>query len=418
MKAVWLMILLALVTGAPDGAAQPAQSSPGVPPAESPRTGESATQKGQSASLSSTESNQERGGKETQPPAAGQANKANQQPAKPEEKQQDKAPTGEPDDPEPATSPAPVSGPRLTALGGPSDVPFPDNASDEIMLLVKIGISVGLISILVNLLVLLRQPRLRRRDSQDSSQVKAEKEVEVHGESLLAMPLPPLDEEQIEPVEPVQSDDPPAPPPPTQVSRLRPVEREEKKPLPPPPGPDEFAQLPHSAIGRTLRQLHAALPDLARRVPDPRQQERFLADLQAPLEARIKRFKEGARLGDNYLKEHWIEQDLIATLNVLAQWLSSAIEERKRGRRGNRLLEEELSHWLYERFAPICRDEGWFAVESILPFTTRFDPKIHYSVGSVALEGAANLVVTIKAIGRRDLRQNFVTHKAEVIVGR
>ncbi|HSS50431.1 MAG TPA: hypothetical protein VLX28_15950 [Thermoanaerobaculia bacterium] len=191
-----------------------------------------------------------------------------------------------------------------------------------------------------------------------------------------------------------------------------------EKPKPARPVPDEFAGLPHGAIGKALSLLRSSLPDLAQKIPDPRQQERFLADLDRPLKARIDRFKEAARRGDDYLREHWIEQDLVTTLNTLAQWLSSIIEERHRGRRGNRALEEELLRWLYEQLAPICRDEGWFFIEQILPFTTKFDPNIHYSVGSVPLPGAGNLVVEIKAIGRRDPRQQFVTHKAEVIVGR
>ncbi|HSK79786.1 MAG TPA: hypothetical protein VLQ45_25250 [Thermoanaerobaculia bacterium] len=197
-----------------------------------------------------------------------------------------------------------------------------------------------------------------------------------------------------------------------------PAQKPEELPAPPSSEPDEFALLPHAAVGRTLSQLHRALPALARSISDPRQQDRFFAELDLPLKARIGRFKDATRRGDAYLKEHWIEQDLVTTLNTLSQMLSSVIEERFRGRRGNRQLEEELSRWLYERLAPVCREEGWFVVESILPFTTRFDPKIHHSVGSVALDGADNLIVTIKAIGRRDVGRGFVTHKAEVIVGR
>jgi hypothetical protein len=200
------------------------------------------------------------------------------------------------------------------------------------------------------------------------------------------------------------------------------VQERIERPVAPPPSPvperDEFTGLPHAAVGRTLSQLHRALPDLAGRLPDPRQQERILRDLDGLLKARIERFKQASRKGDAYLKEHWIEQDLVTTLNTLAQWLSSTMEERYRGRRGNRVLEEELQRWLYERLAPVCKDAGWFKVEPILPFTTRFDPKIHYSVGSVELEGADDLIVTVKAIGRRDPQQGFVTHKAEVIVGR
>ncbi|HEX2224805.1 MAG TPA: hypothetical protein VHN15_11425 [Thermoanaerobaculia bacterium] len=244
-----------------------------------------------------------------------------------------------------------------------------------------------------------------------------------------ASPEPEKSPERVdaEPVRgPVQEISPPpysarvqaAPPPAPQPRAQERIERPAAPPPPPVPERDEFTGLPHAAVGRTLSQLHRALPDLASRLPDPRQQERILRDLDGLLKARIERFKQGSRKGDAYLKEHWIEQDLVTTLNTLAQWLSSTLEERYRGRRGNRILEEELQRWLYERLAPVCKEAGWFKVEPILPFTTRFDPKIHYSVGSVELEGADDLVVTVKTIGRRDPQQGFVTHKAEVIVGR
>lgn len=287
---------------------------------------------------------------------------------------------------------------------------------DRLQSLVVGAIGLGLINILLNAMVLLSW--LRRSDSRKSAQDETGED-ETPVEPTPVMTPPPGDQEPA-PVTPVQ-DDSPTPDPPLslramEVPTSRPVETREKPQRP--SDPDEFAVLPHAAIGRALSQLHRALPDLARKIPDPRQQERFLAELDLPLKARVERFKEAASRGDAYLKEHWIEQDLVTTLNTLSQMLSSVIEERHRGRRGNRVLEDELLSWLYEKLAPVCRAEGWFAVESILPFTTRFDPKIHHSLGSVALNGADNLIVAVKAIGRRDAQKGFVTHKAEVIVGR
>jgi hypothetical protein len=274
--------------------------------------------------------------------------------------------------------------------------------------LMLLAIALSLISLLISALSLL--PRLRRRDSGMSVQSDGGAVV-IEAETL---PTTPAVDKEKGPGQSSRVDLPPPLPATPEPPPPRPVEKIEK----PQPAPDEFTNLPHGAMGRALSQLHRALPDLARKIPDPRQQERFLAELDLPLKARIDRFKEAVRRGDAYLKEHWIEQDLVTTLNTLTQLLSSLIEERHRGRRGNRALEEELQCWLYERLAPLCQDEGWFTVEPILPFMTKFDPKIHYSVGSVPLDGAENVVVAIKAIGRRDPRQSFVTHKAEVIVGR
>jgi hypothetical protein len=381
MKAISLVILLVLAAGAPDRAAERTQTTPGSP-VESLQAGAGGVEAGQSLDTSPRGLKQDQNGQTSDLSTDRQG--VNDQSAKLAQSREH-------------TGAAPEI---LAALG-------------ELRNLVMIGIAVSLISILVNTLVFL--PWLRWRGPQKSTPVGTG-EVVAHAEPpVTPRPLP--NQHARGPVGSVQAESPPPSPRTQQVPPLGRVEREEARQSHL-AEPDEFAGLPHAAVGRTLRQFHRALPDLARKIPDPRRMERFLADFQAPLEGRIERFKEASRLGDDYLKEHWIEQDLVTTLNILAQWLSSVIEERKRGRRGNQILEEELLRWLYERLAQACRDEGWFTVEPILPFTTRFDPKIHYSVGSVALEGAANLVVTIKAVGRRDLRQNYVTQKAEVIVGR
>lgn len=278
---------------------------------------------------------------------------------------------------------------------------------DRLRLLVLLAIVVTLVCTLV----LLR--RLSRRNTEVDQSDRGDEEPP-HREELSIPQLTdkmesPSKETAADPSEPSVSES-------ESVTVRAPVD-EKPQPAQPLP-PDEFTSLPHGAVGRVLSQLLQALPELARRLSDPRQQERFLNDLNEPLKARIDRFKAAARKGDDYLKEHWIEQDLVTTLNTLAQLLSSVIKERHRGRRGNRLLEEDLLRWLYERLAPALREEGWFSIEPILPFTTKFDPKIHYSVGSEALEGADNLIVEIKAIGRRDLQRKYVTHRAEVIVGR
>ncbi|NJL27210.1 MAG: hypothetical protein HC897_04630 [Thermoanaerobaculia bacterium] len=161
------------------------------------------------------------------------------------------------------------------------------------------------------------------------------------------------------------------------------------------------------------------MPQLADGFLDQRLRERFLEQLDAPLAARIERFKAATAQGDAHLKNHWLEPDLVSTLNSLAQFLSSAIAERRQGRGGIGRLDEALQKWLYERLAPLCKQEGWLALEPILPYTTVFNPEIHNAVGSVPIPGATRpLIVEIKSIGRRHPQTNIVTRKADVIVGR
>src|SRR5262249_9155711 len=150
-----------------------------------------------------------------------------------------------------------------------------------------------------------------------------------------------------------------------------------------------------------LSELHAAMPEIASRLAGHHGPERFLRDLDQPLEARVERFRTLSLRGEG-LEKSWLEQDLVTTLNTLAQLLSYVIEARHRGQGGNREVEEELQLWLYERLSPLCAEEGWFALEEILPYKTKFDPRIHRAVETRALDGADDLVIGIKSIGRRD----------------
>ncbi len=180
----------------------------------------------------------------------------------------------------------------------------------------------------------------------------------------------------------------------------------------------ELALLPHGAVAQQLSRLHREVPGLARQFTDARLRDAFLAHLDKPLPARIERFRQTAR-DPRSLAEQWVEQDLVTTLNSLAQFLSKAIEERRHGRLGNRRLEEALQDWLYERLAPLCEQAGWFQVEPILPYQTLFNPQRHQGIGQVSLDGVNNpVVVAIETIGRRDPRSSYVTSKAEVVVGR
>lgn len=172
-------------------------------------------------------------------------------------------------------------------------------------------------------------------------------------------------------------------------------------------------------IVRTLIDLQLAVPSLAELMPDSRRRESFRMLFEEPLGVRIRRFQERAVAGTAAQREGWIEHDLVPTLNLLAQALSQALDDRRAGLQGSLELARQLQHWLYDRLGPACAEHGWFQLEPVLPYTTRFDPSLHHSLGSREVEGgASNLIVALRAIGRRDLQGRHSTHKAEVYVGR
>lgn len=210
--------------------------------------------------------------------------------------------------------------------------------------------------------------------------------------------------------------------PPSPGSAPGPIASPEPKPQDVPRKPEPTtppAPITGDPIVVALTELQRAVPALAEQISEPRQRARFIMQLDEPLLARLDRYHKRKAEGEAALREHWVEQDLVTALNILAQALSQAIEDRRSGQHGSQELAKQLQHWLYDRLAPACEQQGWFRVEQILPYTTRFDPSVHYSVGSRDVEaGAADLIVAMRTIGRRDPQGRKVTHQAEVVVGR
>lgn len=210
-------------------------------------------------------------------------------------------------------------------------------------------------------------------------------------------------------------------PPPAVVPRI--PRQEERAGLPPVEDAEEDlpaipAELPHRAVALLLARLRRAVPQLAARFGDPALGERFRGELDAPLRARLDRLLVTAVKGEEELRARWLGPDLVTTLDALASFYSEAIEEERRGRAAGDGLSKDLRVWLYDSFGRACRDEGWFAIESIDPYITRFDPRIHHALTGRNAAGAEGKILAVKAIGRRDPKNGTIVHKAEVIVGR
>jgi|GEM_PF-4787357 len=175
--------------------------------------------------------------------------------------------------------------------------------------------------------------------------------------------------------------------------------------------------LPHGAVAVALLRLHEARSGLAEGFHAIKHREATELLLGKRLAQALRQFHKQAQQEPETLRNKWVDHDLVAVLDGLAQLLSAAIEERRQGRGGRQRVEDALQQWLYDRLAPLCRGEGWFEIEPILPYATEFNPRIHVSVGSKPVDGAENLVVAVRSVGRRVPHNREMLHLAEVVVG-
>jgi hypothetical protein len=172
----------------------------------------------------------------------------------------------------------------------------------------------------------------------------------------------------------------------------------------------------HRDIALLLARLRREAPRLAERFADGELRKRFRGELDAPVHARLNRLIALSEKGDELLRERWLGPDLVTTLDALACFYSEAVAEEKNGHDTG--LARDLRGWLYDSFGPVCRNEGWFAIDPVDPYKTRFDPQVHHAVAGRDVDGAEGQVIAVKAIGRRDATTGAVKHRAEVIVGR
>ena len=172
----------------------------------------------------------------------------------------------------------------------------------------------------------------------------------------------------------------------------------------------------HREVALLLARLCREAPRLAERFASSELRERFRKELDAPVHARLDRLIALSGQDDGLLQERWLGPDLVTTLDALARFYSAAVAEERNGHDTG--LARDLHRWLYDAFGDACRDEGWFAIDPIEPYKTKFNPQIHCAVAGRDVDGAEGQIIAIKSIGRRDARTGAVKHQAEVIVGR
>jgi hypothetical protein len=174
----------------------------------------------------------------------------------------------------------------------------------------------------------------------------------------------------------------------------------------------------HRKIASLLAGLRTEAPRLAESFADPALSERFRGEFDAPLQARLERLIVASQQSEEQLRERWLGPDLVSTLDALARFYSEAVGEERLGRANANGLARELRSWLYDRLSSACREEGWFSIDPVDPYSTEFDPKIHHAVAGRDMPGARGRILAVRAVGRRDVKSGAITHKAEVIVGR
>ncbi len=172
----------------------------------------------------------------------------------------------------------------------------------------------------------------------------------------------------------------------------------------------------HREVALLLAGLCREAPRLAERFASSELRKQFRGELDAPVHARLDRLIALSEQDDGLLQERWLGPDLVTTLDALARFYSAAVVEERNGHGAG--LARDLHRWLYDAFGAACRDEGWFAIDPIEPYKTKFNPQIHCAVGGRDVDGAKGQIIAIRAIGQRDARTDAVKHPAEVIVGR
>lgn len=174
----------------------------------------------------------------------------------------------------------------------------------------------------------------------------------------------------------------------------------------------------HQEVARLLAGLCQEAPRLADLFQEPALREAFRGEFGAPLAARVERLRIAASQGEAPLREHWLGEDLVVTLDALSRFYSEAAAEGHRGHAPGVALTARLRALLYESFNAACRREGWFAIDAVEPYRTSFDPRQHEAVAGSDAPGASGLVVGVKAAGLRDVRSGSIQRRAKVVVGR
>lgn len=175
----------------------------------------------------------------------------------------------------------------------------------------------------------------------------------------------------------------------------------------------DLQRLPQGEVGLLLLRLHQQASELAALCADDEARRRLHHDFGAPMLTRLQRLVEAIE-ADRLAA--WADSDLPELLNQLARHLSVAAQQAHEGHGDD--LAQRLQGWLYDDFGQLCQNQGWYRLDPVVPFETRFDPDRHHALGGRDIDGAAGLVVALKVVGRRYARPDREPQRAQVIVGR
>jgi hypothetical protein len=184
-----------------------------------------------------------------------------------------------------------------------------------------------------------------------------------------------------------------------------------------PAGPDTaelswLDELSGRAHGRVLRALGATYLALRPRVDEVA--DAAARDAGRELLERLLRTM--GSLGEQDPRERWMDQELVPLLDRMGAVLSLAARA-GRADPGAAALAAALDEALHRDVDAAATAEGWFGVERVVPFATRFDPARHYAIGGRAEPGFAGTVVEIRKVGRVDARGRHVLALPDVVVG-
>jgi hypothetical protein len=171
-------------------------------------------------------------------------------------------------------------------------------------------------------------------------------------------------------------------------------------------------------VGYALGLFYLSLPRLIGGLAQ-RQGEEFRTmehEYEDQMYARLERFTQVQ--GGSRASKEWVEQDLVPSLDMMAQLLSRLIGDARTGHAAARQAAEELNHILHERLHQSCLDDGFFRIIPVLPGTTRYDPRYQQILSREAAPGLVGMVVEVKRVGLSSVDGEKVQRPAQVVVGR
>ncbi|MDP2341429.1 MAG: hypothetical protein Q8O67_10745 [Deltaproteobacteria bacterium] len=178
----------------------------------------------------------------------------------------------------------------------------------------------------------------------------------------------------------------------------------------------ELQACPHGDVVAALGRVHRDSEELSAGLLDPAVRAAFVNEMDGVLRERLVRFTERSRDEPALFFSRWIEPDLIPTLDALARFSSAAAVDRAQP--ASAALQKKLDDVLYVELDAACRAQGWFGLERVTAFETRFDPALHRAAGGRDLPAAAGVVVEVREVGRLSIDGRERVSKASVFVGR